>query len=55
MKRWTVFTYPSLYGTPKDFRWYICAWLYMTLRPGQCELHDNKTGKYYNFLGRLFQ
>lgn len=46
-KRYTVYKFPSLWGTPKHFRFYFTAWLYAFLNPGICyELMDNETGKY---------
>ncbi len=50
MKRYTVYTFPSLYGNPKHFRVKFFAWLYAVRQIGSvCELKDHKTGEYFPY------
>jgi len=49
-KRWTVYTFPAAYGSPRSFRFKFVAWLYAIDRAViggcVCELKDNRTGEY---------
>ena len=50
MKRYKVYKFPSLYGSPKEFRFKLTAWLYAKMQLGfVCELEDNKTGEYLSY------
>ena len=49
-KRYRLYRFPSLGGSPKDFRFKITARLCAFFSPGVVgELRDNKTGKYYAY------
>jgi hypothetical protein len=48
--RYTVYKFPSLYGTPKTFRFRFTAWLYAKAQLFKvCELEDKKTGEYFAY------
>jgi hypothetical protein len=47
-KRYTLYTFPSLHGSPRNFRFKFAAWLAACFAPfgTVCELRDNQTGEY---------
>ena len=45
-KRYTLFRYPSLYGSPKHYRFKVSAFLATLFSFAVFELADNKTGLY---------
>jgi hypothetical protein len=44
--RYTLYTFPSLGGSPREFRFKFTAWLAAKFTAGICELRDNHTGVY---------
>jgi hypothetical protein len=49
-KRYTLYRFPSLGGSPKEFRFKITAWFCCLFSPGVVgELEDNKTDEYYAY------
>lgn len=48
-KRYTLYTFPSSGGSPRQFRFRLTAWVAAKLSAGVCELKDNLTGEYFAF------
>lgn len=49
MKKYTVYTFPSLHGAPREFQYLIQARIYAFFCPGVCELENNETGEYFAY------
>ena len=46
-KRYTVFTFPALYGAPRYFRFKATAMMAAFFTASCCEILDNETGAYF--------
>lgn len=47
IKKYTVYKFPTLNGSPKHFRTLLFAFFYAICQVGvTCELENHKTGKY---------